>query len=188
MKKTLLALTLAIALIPVSAALAASLPKPATTEVVVPTSIAGISIGMSEAKAKAAWGSSRGKCIDTGESGGQCEYGDFDSPTIGSAYLYFSAKHKVTGVSIFSSRVGTGTYTAKAAAPLLAIKTSGGLGIGSKYSKLKAAYPKGEANGDLSDSQFGYTIKGKGRSSLGFGLLGPSGKIYSVSLTDGIGG
>jgi len=181
MKKTLLAATVVLALlVPASIATAASLPKPADSTVVVPSSIAGIKLGMAEGKAKAAWGASRGKCSVSKETGfGRCEYGSF---TGAGGYAIIDFAGKVTSVSIGAGKDSDGNCVPSlGAAVLKKIKTSAGIGLGSKFSQLQKAYPKGTVSGETSDpSQF--RVRGKGASEFvftivdrkvcGFGILG----------------
>lgn len=119
------------------------MPRPSNTAVVPPTSIAGISLGMPEAKAKTAWGAGRGRCASSETSGViRCEYG---SGKGASGRAYFEAfEGKVSTVGVYG---GKNEYLASAAGALTKIKTASGIRIRSPYSKFKSASPKGEVLG-----------------------------------------
>jgi len=151
MKRALLVLTLVPVLLVLAApAGAASLPKPADNLIKVPNTIAGVKIGMAEAKAKAAWGAGRGKCESSELTGNAiCIYGEEHSLG-GFARLDFESG-KVRHVSVFAGE-RNGKRLTTAAGALLKIKTKGGIGIGSKFADLKKACPKGEIQGRTSES------------------------------------
>jgi hypothetical protein len=182
MKKSLaFSLVLAlVALVPASLALAASMPKPSNKTVVPPTSIAGIKLGMSEAKAKAAWGSGRGKCASSEADGViRCEYG---SEKGRSGRAYFEAfEGKVTTIGVYGGKNAKNEYLASAASALTQLKTVSGIGIGSPYSKLKSAYPKGEVLGKTSEPVFVYSIPGKVGTLFSYSLTG--GEVYAFFLS-----
>ena len=165
-----------------------SLPQPKDSRIVVPTSIAGLSVGMSQAKAIAAWGASRGKCSDYGTAPylhTDCNYGDFSSATTGSAVVkYFNGK--LASVEVISALVGTGDPNFKAGSALLKMKTSAGLGIGAKYAGVKKAYPKGTLEGRPSDERFIYKVKGKGKAYFTFTFWGKNQKAFILGLNDGV--
>ncbi len=186
MRKLVFAAGLLMALLPAASALGASFPKPASNLIVVPKSIGGISLGMPEGKARAAWGKKRGSCqtFSNGVSG--CEYGDASSPA-GFAYLEFR-KHKVSGVSIGAGYRKDGSQKTSAAPVLMKLKDENGIGIGAKLSKVRRAYPKGTQSGKPSEPAFGYRLKAKGKSSMTFGIAGSNKKVFSVYLNDGRGG
>jgi hypothetical protein len=192
MKKALATAALAtiVLVVPSTGALGAAytLPKPKDSKIVVPTSVAGISIGMSESKALAAWDAGRGNCSSTGTPPGShvdCDYGDYESASTGSARISFY-KHKVASLYISSARVGTGDPNFKAGAALLKIKTKSGLGIGAKYADVKKEFPKGLLEGTPKDERFVYTIKGKGKASFAFTFWGKNQKAFIISFTDGV--
>jgi hypothetical protein len=183
MKRILVLLVLALALlVPASLALgASSLPKPKSSKLVVPTSLAGIKTGMSEAAAKAAWGE-RGTCETSSSSGrSRCEYGDTSGST-GSAYIE-CADGKVLNAVVYSGRNAANVLTASATGILGTMKTSDGIGLGSKFSSVKSAYPKGQVE-DVSKETINYAIKGKGASKFVFGILKPSKKVYSFAVVE----
>jgi hypothetical protein len=169
-------------LVPASLALgASSLPKPTSSKLVVPTSLAGVKTGMSEAAAKAAWGE-RGTCATSSYSGrSRCEYGDTSGST-GSAYIE-CADGKVVNAVVYSGRNAANILTASASGILGKMKTSDGLGLGSKFSTLKSAYPKGQIE-EATDESFNFTIKGRGRSKFVFGILSPSKRVYSFAVVE----
>jgi hypothetical protein len=175
MKRATLALTLVLALlVPVATALAA-LPKPADPTGVVPTSIAGMKLGLSEAKAKAAWGAAGATCSET-----RCYWGKTDSPQ-GYAYIEFF-EHKVLGISVYGGRGKEGVLLSTAAKPIMAMKAKNGVGIGSKISQVKAAYPKGTQSGGPGDSTFYWTVKGKGGAMFDFIFDGASKQAVALVL------
>jgi hypothetical protein len=179
-RKVMFPLLLAL-LIPSTAVADAGLPKPSSSDVVVPISIAGIKLGMGEAEARAAWGKGRGECKGSSSHTG-CEYGVFDNAA-GSADLEFSA-HKVTAIAIFGGENRAGDQLAVAGPPLAGIKTADGLGIGSKLGKLRRAYPNGRLFGSPRDERFSYVIEGRGSVRFTFALLGASERVYSLVLAD----
>ncbi len=184
MKRTLLSLALFLALGQAATAAAAPLPKPDTNLIVVPTSIGGISVDLPEGKAKAAW-ANRGKCSDS-DFAGRCEYGSYEGGG-GYAAIEF-VKHKVASVNLVAGRSAKGEQLTTAAAALANLRTSGGIGLGTKFSKLKSSYPRGERQGSTSDEVFFWTVKGSGKRAMTFALLGSSKKVFQIVLTNGMQG
>ena len=180
MKRSLLLLTLALVLlVPSSSAFAASMPKPTDSTIKVPTTIAGVKIGMAEAKAKAAWGAGRGKCESSELTGNAiCIYGE-EHGTNGFARIDFQAG-KVRHVQVFGGETTSGKQLITAAGVLLKIKTSGGIGIGSKFSDLKKAFPKGEVAGDVGSESYQYRLRGKGLQDMTWVMTGT--KIAGVNI------
>lgn len=186
MKRLALLFAFSALLLPANLALGAALPKPTTNLVVVPKSIGGVRLGMPEAKARMAWGSKRGSYQDYGNGSGRCEYG---SPADGRGYAYIEfLEHKVSKVMVSAGTRKDGSLTTSAARSLMILKDKNGNGIGSKLAKLRSSYPKGKDVGKPADGSFEYTIKGRGKSSMSFGLVGSSKRVYSIFLTDGHGG
>jgi hypothetical protein len=184
MKRSLLLLTLALAfLLPAAVALAASLPQPPNPTIAVPTSLAGVKIGQPEGKAKAAWGAGRGKCEKSSGGFGFCEYGE-SGGSRGYARIEFRGS-KVGGASIGAGIDDESGQTVTAAAALMTFKTAGGIGLGSTYGKLKAAYPKGELIGKPSEGSFNYVFETANGHFMSFALLGESKRIYQIGLSDG---
>lgn len=183
MKRTSLVLTLALALlVPAAVALAAgSLPKPPNPTIVAPTSLAGVKVGQPEDKAKAAWGTGRGRCEGSASSG-YCEYGE-SGGSKGYARIEFR-NGKVSGSRIVAGIDAKKGQTTTAAAALLTMKTSSGIGIGSTYAKLKAAYPKAELIGKPSDEVFYYVLEGPGERIMAFTLLGKGKRVFEISISD----
>lgn len=183
MKRILMFLVLVSALlIPASPALgASSLPKPKSSKLVVPTSLAGIKTGMPEAAAKAAWGE-RGTCETSSYSGrSRCEYGDTSGPT-GSALIECSDGKVITAI-VYSGRNAANVLMPSATGILGTMKTSDGIGLGSKFSTLKSAYPKGQIE-EVTRESFRFSIKGKGTEKFVFGMLKPSKKVYSFAVVE----
>jgi len=175
MKRTLPLLALVLALLLPAAVALAALPKPADPKVVVPSSIAGIGVGMPEAKAKAAWGASRATCSET-----RCYWGVTGSPQ-GYAYVEFF-EHKVLGVAVYAGRGKESALLTTAAKPIMAMKAKNGVGIGSKFSQVKAAYPKGVQSGDNGDFTYYWTVKGKSKVTFSFIFDGKSGRVVTLDL------
>lgn len=183
MKRSVLVLTLAIALIvPTAVALAASFPQAQNPTISVPSSLGGVKIGQAEGKAKAAWGAGRGKCKKSATQGfSYCEYGVSGGGN-GSARIEFR-NGKVGGASITAGIDPADGQTVTAAGALLAFKTAGGIGIGSKFSKLKAAYPKGKMYGKPSEASFSYVFETADGHFMSFSVLGESKRIYQIGLS-----
>ncbi len=175
MKRATLALILVLALLVPAAAALASLPKPADPTVVVPTSIAGMKLGLSEAKAKATWGAGGATCSET-----RCYWGKTDSPQ-GYAYIEFF-EHKVLGIAVYAGRGKESALLTTAAKPIMAMKAKNGVGIGAKLSQVKAAYPKGVQSGEPGDYTFYWTVKGKGKATFSFIFDGKSKKVVTLDL------
>lgn len=177
-----LVLLVPVLLVP-AAALAGSysMPKPANSKLVVPTSLAGVKLGQTESQAKTAWGN-RGRCADSNASGrSRCEYGDIEG-TSGYAYIEFNEGKVLTAV-VYGGVNASHERTPKAAVALANMKTGSGIGIGSTYSALKAAYPKGKkvVTSAGSDS-FNYSFKSKAGDEFNFGVLNDSKKVYAVAI------
>jgi hypothetical protein len=174
---------LALVLLVPAAALAAgySMPKPASSKLVVPTSLAGIKLGQAEGQAKAAWGN-RGHCEDSNASGRSgCEYGDTEGAN-GYAYIEFN-EGRVLYAVIYGGVNAGNERTPKAGAALANMKTASGIGIGSTYSALKAAYPKGKKVVTSASSEaFNYSIESKAGNEFNFGVLSNSKKVYAVAI------
>lgn len=182
MRRTLLALTAALALLgPTTLAVAASLPQAANPRISVPNSLGGLRVGQAEAQAKVAWGSGRGKCEKRAGGFGFCEYGS-SVGSAGSARIEFR-NGKVAGASIRAGVDAKGSQSVSAARALMEFKTSGGIGIGSPFNKLKAAYPKGEMVGKPSEGSFFYVFETPGGHFMSFSMLGTSKRIYQIGLS-----
>jgi len=181
MKRTLLSLVLVTALlVPASLAFAVALPKPTDSTLKPPDSIAGVKLGMTEAKVKAAWGAG-GECNSSTEIA-RCSYGDFEGSS-GYAFVDFSGG-KASSIAIYGGKNSAGDYAPKATGSIAKMKTSGGIGIGSTFAALKKAFPKGKVEGSTSASAYNFSIAGKSGSKFSFGILGDSKKVYAVAMTD----
>jgi hypothetical protein len=176
MKKTLVCLLVPVLLLAVgvSSAAALSMPQAADPTVVIPTSIGGVSLNMPEAKAKKAWGNGRGKCVSNPEISG-CEYGSMEA---GRANIGF-VNGKVTSAYVYGIETN-GVKKTTAAGALLKFKTSGGVGIGSTFSALQKAFPKGKVEGDPKSDYFKFEAKGKGNARMAFLVV--NGKIWSFGI------
>lgn len=185
MKRATLVLTLAVALlVPAAVVLAAgSLPKAPNSTIVVPTSLGGVKIGQAEGKAKAAWGAGRGRCEKSAGGYGYCEYGE-SGGSKGYARVEFR-NGRVGGASIGAGIDADNGQTVSAAAALMAFKTAGGIGLGSPFHKLKAAYPKGEMVGKPSEGSFNYVFESANGHFMSFTLLGENKRIYQIGLSNG---
>ena len=71
-------------------------------------------------------------------------------------------------------------YITSAAAALMKIRTADGIGIGSTYSKLKSAYPKGKKGSASGTSSFNYEFAGKEGAEFNFGVL--DNKVFAIVL------
>jgi len=137
---------------------------------------------MSETKAKAAWGASRGSCsADTVSGGGEthreghCSYGEAGTDQ-GSA-LIETRDNKVDTVKVSGVIKGSGIV---AAGVLRTMKTREGIGLGTTFAAVKAAYPKGTR--ESSGYGFYYGVDGKGGAVFTF-AFSPAAKVYEMSLT-----
>jgi hypothetical protein len=185
MKRSLLLPILVLALLlPASLALA-GLPKPEDPAVTPPTTLAGLKVGMPEAKALSAWGgANRAKCSVIGETK-RCFFG-LSGPK-GNAVVEFR-NHKLSTVGVYAGRGDEGALLTTAAKPIMEMKGKNGVGVGSTLAKVKAAYPKGTQAGAPGDFSFSWAIAGKGQSSFSFELAGDSQRVVAMILTDGLPG
>jgi hypothetical protein len=171
MKKTALCLVLAAAVAGLFAAtaLASSLPqfKDPTIKVKGKPSIGGVTIGMPEAKAIAAWGAGRGKCEKSATTGNAaCEYGSLEGPS-GYAVISF-VNGKANAAQIFAGKSsGTGCDPSKIPGAFRKVKTAEGIGLGAKLAELEKAYPDGAPTSGPSPEQFSV---GVGANMVVFGL------------------
>ncbi len=181
MKRALVpSLALALLLVPASGA-SAGVPTADDPSVVVPTSIGGVKLGMPEGKALAAWGGAgRAKCTVIGTTK-RCTFGDTDSPQ-GSGTIEFHS-HQVSAISLDSGHKKTGEQIPSAAKSILAIKGKNGVGIGSTYAKVKAAYPKADLIGTPSSSIFYLNVDGRQKSDFTFTFSAK--RLVDMTLTDG---
>lgn len=153
-----------------------SAPPPEPTDptiVVAPNSLGGVSVGQSSADAEAAWGNT-GECT-SGSAGGSstrsCRYG---SPTKGSADL-LALGDQVQAVGIMAP---LGKHGFRFKGPMMKFRTTEGLGLGSKLSKVAKAYPDGKEKGR------GFVVTdGESRMNF-FASRGPKARVTQVILTD----
>ncbi len=136
-RRTIPACAVLVALaIPASAA--AKLPSFPSSSIVPKVSIGGVSLGQSQKKAKAAWGTKGGTCTFD-QNFGSCT---FEAGTSGTAQ-WTADDGKVTSVRIYTGSSGS---TPNFKTPLTALKTSKGIGIGSTLKAVKQAYPTGKGD------------------------------------------
>ncbi|MCW2993251.1 MAG: hypothetical protein JWQ18_746 [Conexibacter sp.] len=143
----------------------AALPQPTSRLIVANTSLAGVVLNSSYAKAHKAWGTG-GVCSPT--TG--CVYSkDAAVATNGSASFTIAqvtttAKPKVVQISLRAGTTASGTYVFDQA--LTRYTTSKGIGLGSTTAQLKHAYAHihSEAGG------FGYYLKGTGARQTTFNV------------------
>lgn len=185
MRRSLLLLTLALALLVPASLAFAGLPKPEDPSVNPPTTLAGLKLGMPEGKALGAWGgASRAKCSALGEIK-RCFFG-LSGPK-GNAIVEFR-NHKLSTVAVYAGRGHENKLLTTAAKPIMEMRTKSGVGIGSPFAKVKAAYPKGKQAGEPGDFSFSWAIAGKGQSSFSFELAGDSQRLIAMVLSDGLPG
>ena len=134
---------LAIAVLAVSAtASLAGLPKVKNPVIKVPTSLAGVKLGMAQDQAMKKWGGT-GKCKKTGPQKAytSCEYKKARNPGLGRAIFGI-----VPGGGVYTAQIsGTPngeTFDRITDGPLLKFKTEEGLRLGDKVSKFLRLYPE----------------------------------------------
>ncbi len=125
--------------------------KPVNTTIVPSTSIAGVSIGQSLAKAKRAWpgvtcsilsGGKVAQCVWDGGKNGRAE---------------FNARNgKVANATISTGYAGP--RQPALTGPLVKLKTKGGLGLGSKPDAVAAGLPGGQLVAGSDGLPFRYTV------------------------------
>jgi hypothetical protein len=132
------------------AAADATAPRFTNKVIVVGKSIAGAKIGGTVTSGRNAWGSTRGQC-DAGSSG-QCLFQNPPTPRFGGrdAYSFFfftGAKINVIGLTAELTRSSSDDIVPKFTSPFRGPKTSKGIGLGSKVSAVRSAYPKAKRSG-----------------------------------------
>jgi len=178
MRVTRLALPLLALSLALPASAAARLPDPNSNLIVIGKSLGGVTLGHSFASAKAAWGSTRGKC-QTSRAFSSCRYAASLTRSLGEGG--FAADNgKVTSVNITAGRSSSGKPVFPAA--LKALKTSKGIGMGSTATALKKAYKhiKHQGSGEF----VSYYLTGPGKAVTNFTV--ESGKVTQIVVRDGI--
>ena len=170
--------------LPASAAAEKQLPKPADPTIKVPESIGGVGLGGSITNAAKAWGTSKNDCAAAG-----CFYGN-NFGTTGTAEISkdLSGGGKVDGVNIYASSERKDLHKPLFKPALGKFKTKEGIGLGSKISKLKDAYPEAKKAKVHVDKPFvDWRVEGKGKSFMSFDFDRFDGRnlLISITLSDG---
>lgn len=170
--------TRSLALVTLSSALClaptanAAHPKFKDKAIVVGKSIAGVKLGSSAAKAKAAWGASNADCDAT-----ICLFRvkGAVSGDRGEGIFTLDAGKKVSGVTITAPLAAKSGHDLTA--PFTSPKTAKGIGIGSTQAELKRAYPKATSPSD------GYfVIKGAGGVQTIFQVGAPGKRVFKIDI------
>jgi hypothetical protein len=128
----------------------AKLPKPKSTLIVPGKSIGGVSLNMSESKAKAAWGSGS-KCTKIPAAGTQkssdlCDWADKGNASyVARAHITFLGG-KVYFIEIVTAKTTDPRTSKPTGKQFAAWKTAKGIAIGSKSSAVGKAYPAAKKN------------------------------------------
>ena len=161
-------------IVPATASAGGGLPKPDTSLITVPKSIGGVSLGQPLKKADKAWGKT-GDCHGD-KSFASCQYGDFNGKK-GNASIEAN-DGEVTSFGIFANFDEKGNPYFKG--PMMEFRTAEGIGLSSKASAVKKAYPEAKKIAGGS----GLLVNGKGKSYMVFSTIG--GKfVTSVAVGDG---
>jgi hypothetical protein len=150
--------------LPASAVADKQMPHPKDPTINVPGSIGGVGLGGTIKNAAKAWGASKEKdCAAAG-----CFFGNTYGTT-GTAEISVDLnadKARVTFVSVYASTKRKGLNKPQYKPALGKFETKEGIGLGSRISKLKDAYPEAKKT----DKPFvDFEIKGK-RKTLSFGF------------------
>ena len=179
--KTFLPAVLAVAAlaIPASAAAEKQMPHPKDPIINVPGSIGGVGLGGTLKNAARAWGSSKKQdCAAAG-----CFYGNQFGKT-GTAEISLdleAKKPRVAFVNIFASSERKDLKKPLFHPALGRFKTKEGIGLGSKLSKLKDAYPEAKKT---DKPLVNFEIKGKhNKMSFGFDRFDGHNLITHVILS-----
>lgn len=149
-----------------------SLPNPKVKAVVVGRSIAGVSIGMPLAKAKAAWGPN-GLCAHSGVKVHCVYYDNAHARTSPGMTFTTDTSLRIQGVSVSAGFDRRGRAVVKG---VTQFKTARGIHIGSTAEAVKDAYPT--INTDY--PKLGFELEGTPADTT-FGL--DNGKVYRISLS-----
>ncbi len=174
-----LLIAMGIGLVAVPAA-QAKLPAPKTALIVPGKSIGGVSLNMSEAKAKAAWGSGA-KCTKSpgfadSPSSDLCDWRDKGDPSYAAvAHISFQGG-KVYLISIITARTTDPRTSKPTGRQFSGWKTAKGIAIGSKSAAVGKAYPAAKKNN--SEGGIGWDIIG----SKAITSFGGHAKVESISM------
>jgi hypothetical protein len=122
-------------------ATAAAKFDPSHKRIVINSSIAGVKLGQTPRAAKSAW-KGRVKCHRKGEAHA-CGFGSERRGHLG--FIYASESKPVFQVSILAGI--SALHRPVFSKPFTTLKTSKGIGLGSKKSAVKRAYPGGTSSG-----------------------------------------
>jgi hypothetical protein len=165
----------ALAALALAPAASAGLPKPRdTARIVVPESIAGVVLKKKIKTANKAWGR-RGDCDFKGFQ--SCVY-ESGKRRAGRAVVEAARRGRVSSFAIYAGRNGKDGYVFKG--KLLRFETKEGIGLGSKGSRVRRAYPKAIKTANKT----GYIVEGEGRSYMTFQTLGGN-RITAITVVDG---
>ncbi len=114
---------------------------PSNKRIVLHESIAGVKVGQSPGAAKAAWGGAR--CIKKGESLA-CRWRGSSERKGSLSFIYATGTDRVSQVST-NAGISAPPPRSVYPKPLSTVKTSKGIGLGSKRSALKKAHPGGKS-------------------------------------------
>lgn len=112
-----------------------------TKTIVVGKSIGGVALGSSPAKGKKAWGAKGAQCFDTDPGSGYCNWRKSKNDIYSGEGTFGFTKGKITKIELKSPVKGSGRAFVK---PFTIPETSKKIGIGSKFSAVAKAYPKGK--------------------------------------------
>jgi hypothetical protein len=118
---------------------------PSNKKIVIHSSIAGVKLGQSIGAAKGAWRGAA-KCGSQGDAVG-CNWGSERKGYL--SFGYARGTDRVDQVTIFA---GISEHKNVYRKPLTTLKTSKGIGLGSKKSAVKRAYPGGRKDGSFPNS------------------------------------
>lgn len=169
----LLGLSALLALVSIGGIAYAAKFDPSNKKIVIHKSIAGVKLGQSIKDAKKAW-KGHGRCGRAGDAT-TCSWGSERKGHLG--FVYATGTDRVFQVSI-SAGVSPPPPKSVYPKPLSRVKTSKGIGLGSKKSALKRAYPGGRSGN-------GYCIR-RGNTTTTFNF-GEHSRVAIITLYRGYG-
>ncbi|HZP73819.1 MAG TPA: hypothetical protein VFA97_10640 [Gaiellaceae bacterium] len=158
----------------------ANLPRLPSKLIVPFQSLGGVSIGESYAAAKKTWGAASGNTSSCSEKGGGwCTY---TTVTLGNA-SFQCYRQRVVQIAIGYDNSAK-EKPEFSATPLNALKTASGIGLGSSFGKLAAAYPSGSVTSIFGASTWKYGLIGPHNLRTYFVLDGrsPSARITQIQV------